>query len=165
MKNFYEKLVSGEFALMVKEAVKGEALSSSDQVHNMIFPLTAEEPDVEKFYMLCLDAKNKIISLETVSSGSLSSSAVYPREVIKKALVNKTAAVIFAHNHPSGDPEPSSDDDVMTARLYMACAIMGITVHDHIVVGSKERHYSYANAGKIANYQRSTAAFFMHKAA
>ena len=96
-----------------------------------------------------LDAKNQVLGIETLFEGSLSTTAVYPREVIQAALNHHAAAVIFAHNHPSGDPAPSSDDMAITRKLIFCCDIMGITVHEHIVIG-ENRYFSFADEGYIA---------------
>ena len=77
-----------------------------------------------------------------VSQGSLTSSIVHPREVLKVAIRESAASVIFIHNHPSGDPEPSIDDIEITKRLCKSCNIVGIKVLDHIIVGSDE-YYSF----------------------
>ena len=84
------------------------------------------------FYIIALNSRNH--SLAEVSVGSLNASIVHPREVFAEAIKNKAASVIFSHNHPSGDPEPSEDDIVMTKRLVEAGKILGIEVVDHIIV-------------------------------
>lgn len=107
----------------------------------------------EFFKVIHLDAKNQVLGIETLFEGSLSTTAVYPREVILSALNHHAAAVIFAHNHPSGDPAPSSDDMVITRKLIFCCDIMGITVHEHIVIG-ENRYFSFADEGYIAKIYR-----------
>jgi len=88
----------------------------------------------EHFYVLSLDTRNHLIDSAEVSVGSLDSSIVHPREVFKEAISNSAASVILVHNHPSGDPTPSTDDIQLTKRLIEAGEIMGIEVLDHIVV-------------------------------
>jgi DNA repair protein RadC len=107
----------------------------------------------ERFVALFLDAKNRVLDTATLSEGSLTASAVYPREVIQAALERRAAALIFAHNHPSGDPAPSADDVALTRRLVFACRAVGITVHEHLVVGAN-RYYSFADQGRIAAMNR-----------
>ena len=107
----------------------------------------------ECFKVIHLDAKNQVLGVETLFEGSLSTTAVYPREVIQTALNHHAAAVIFAHNHPSGDPTPSSDDIAITRKLIFCCDVMGITVHEHIVVG-ENRYFSFADEGYIAKAYR-----------
>ncbi|MFQ5800798.1 MAG: DNA repair protein RadC [Candidatus Hydrothermarchaeales archaeon] len=89
----------------------------------------------ETFKALYLDTKNQLIREETISIGSLDASVVHPREVFKTAIAESAAAVILAHNHPSGDPSPSRHDIELTKRLIESGNIMGIEVLDHIIVG------------------------------
>jgi DNA repair protein RadC len=91
----------------------------------------------EHFLVLCLDTRNRLIASRLVSVGSLDTSIVHPREVFKEAVSACAASVIFAHNHPSGDPEPSKEDVELTKRLAKAGEIMGIDVLDHIIVCDK----------------------------
>jgi len=92
----------------------------------------------EHFLVLCLDTRNHVIGIRTVSIGSLDCSIVHPREVFKDAISSCAASVIFVHNHPSGDPTPSEDDIKLTRRLVEASEIIGIEVLDHIIVCDKE---------------------------
>jgi len=102
----------------------------------------------EAFVVLFLDVKNRLICAEQMTRGTLSQASVYPREVIKSALAHNAATVILAHNHPSGDVEPSSADLHLTKRLQQALALLDIAVIDHIVVaGSKT--YSFAEQGRL----------------
>ncbi len=89
----------------------------------------------EHFVALYLNARSQLIHRELISVGTLNASLVHPREVFEPAVRNLTAQVILAHNHPSGDPEPSEDDLVITKRLVEAGKILGIEVIDHIIVG------------------------------
>lgn len=89
----------------------------------------------ETLKSILLDAKNKVIAIKTVSIGDLTSSIVHPREVFRDAIVNSAASIIVAHNHPSGDPTPSTDDVNITRRLMAAGETIGIELLDHIVIG------------------------------
>jgi DNA repair protein RadC len=91
----------------------------------------------EHFWVLCLNTRNKLINCKPVSIGSLDTSIVHPREVFKEAVSSSAASVIFVHNHPSGDPEPSKEDIELTKRLVKAGEIIGIDVLDHIIVCDK----------------------------
>jgi DNA repair protein RadC len=97
--------------------------------------LEMEEMAEENFIILCLNTKNKIAGVHTVSIGSLNASIVHPREVFKAALLNNASGIICLHNHPSGDPEPSRDDIDTTHRLVNAGNILGIRVLDHVIIG------------------------------
>ncbi|MFU8796627.1 MAG: RadC family protein [Dehalococcoidia bacterium] len=88
----------------------------------------------EHFLLLCLDTRNRLIRVCSVSVGSLDTSVVHPREVFREAISSSASSVIFAHNHPSGDPEPSREDIELTGRLVKAGEIIGIEVLDHIIV-------------------------------
>ncbi|MCZ8513346.1 DNA repair protein RadC [Paenibacillus filicis] len=91
----------------------------------------------EHFVCLFLNTKNHVIGQETLSMGSLNASIVHPREVFRAAIKRSSASIICAHNHPSGDPTPSSEDIEITRRLVEAGGIIGIEVLDHIVIGDR----------------------------
>ena len=91
----------------------------------------------EHFLALLLDTRNRLIKVAEISIGSLDASIVHPREVFKEAISASAASVIFAHNHPSGDPTASEDDIRLTKRLVKAGEIVGIDVLDHIIIGDK----------------------------
>jgi DNA repair protein RadC len=106
--------------------------------------------DREHFVILMLDRKNRVIGIHTVSVGSLTASVVHPREVYKAAILSNCAALILAHNHPSGDPQPSQEDRVMTKRLVEAGKLLGISVLDHIIIGDGgQRYFSFADEGVL----------------
>lgn len=95
----------------------------------------------EVFWALMLDTKNRLIGEpKQISQGTLNSSLVHPRELFKKAVEHSCAAMILAHNHPSGDPTPSSEDIKITKQLIGAGEVMGIKVLDHIVIGHRKSH-------------------------
>ena len=96
-----------------------------------------ETLDREVFLVISLDTKNKVLGLNMVSMGSVSSSPVHPREVFKSAILLNASCIILAHNHPSGDTTPSKDDKVITQRLFDAGKLLGIQVLDHVIVGNK----------------------------
>ncbi|MDD5037861.1 MAG: DNA repair protein RadC [Dehalococcoidales bacterium] len=100
----------------------------------------------EHFLALLLDTRGQLIKVSEISIGSLDSSIVHPREVFKEAILASAASVIFVHNHPSGDPEPSHDDIKLTERLVQAGTIVGIDVLDHIIVCDKN-HLSMKSRG------------------
>ncbi len=112
----------------------------------------------ECFETIFLDAKNRVIATETLFEGTLTSSAVYPREVIMAALAHRAAALIFAHNHPSGDPQPSMADVDLTRRLIYACRPVDILVHEHLIIGDNQ-YYSFAEQGQIARMQEEIDLF------
>lgn len=103
--------------------------------------------DREAFIVLLLDVKHRVIAEEVVTIGILDGSLVHPREVFKAAIVANAAAIIIAHNHPSGDPAPSGQDREVTRRLRKAGEILGIPVVDHVIVGLTGGHYSFREGG------------------
>jgi len=105
--------------------------------------------DREEMLAVLLDAKHKIIGLHTVSIGSMSLSIVHPRETFKAAIVGSVAAIILAHNHPSGDPTPSQENRQLIARLKECGVLLGIPVLDHLVIGDGGRYASFADRGEL----------------
>ena len=100
----------------------------------------------EHFKLILLNPRNKIIGISTISIGTLNASLVHPREVFKDAITHSAASVVLAHNHPSGDPEPSEDDIKITKKLVDSGKILGIEVLDHIII-AKNGFKSLANEG------------------
>jgi DNA repair protein RadC len=124
-----------------------EQLRSSKDVANYYMPLLADKKR-EQFQVILLDRKNRVMREVMVSQGSLTASVVHPREVFNPAIRASAAAVIFVHNHPSGDPQPSQEDRTLTARLAEAGKLLGIQVLDHIIVG-RTTYMSFADEGLL----------------
>lgn len=103
----------------------------------------------EVFFALWLDTRHRLLAAEELFRGSLSQTCVYPREVVKRALALDAAAVVFAHNHPSGCAEPSSDDKALTRDLQRALALVEVKVLDHFIVARQTRPLSFAEHGWI----------------
>lgn len=127
---------------------KGTKITSSRDLFNHYHPALRDLRH-EIFKVILLDAKHAIMRDATVSTGSLTLSIVHPREVFTLAVKESAAAVIFLHNHPSGDPTPSQEDRVLTERLVSAGEVLGIQVLDHLVVGDG-RYVSFADQGWLA---------------
>ena len=108
--------------------------------------LALHEKPQEHFCILCLNTKNKMVGVHTISIGSLNASIVHPREVFKAAILNNASRIICLHNHPSGDPEPSKEDIEITRRLVEAGEIIGIEVLDHVIIG-EQRYLSMKERG------------------
>ena len=109
--------------------------------------------DREYFAGIFLDAKNRVLASEILFTGTLTSSSVYPREVIIKALHHKAATIIFAHNHPSGDVSPSPGDIAITRRLIFTLSYVGIVVHEHVITGGDD-FYSFHENGYIDKFKK-----------
>lgn len=103
----------------------------------------------EQFRILFLDRKNVLIADEVQQRGTIDHTPVYPREVVKRALALNAAALILVHNHPSGDPKPSRDDIEMTREIKAAAEALGISIHDHLVIGRKG-HASFRSLGPLS---------------
>ncbi len=104
--------------------------------------------DTEQFRILFLDRKNVLIADEAQAKGTVDHVPVYPREVVKRALELNASALILVHNHPSGDPTPSEADIAMTGQIDLACQAIGVTLHDHVVVG-KGTEVSFRSLGLL----------------
>ena len=105
----------------------------------------------EIFKVMFLDSQNRVVEIEDLFEGTLNSSAIYPREIIEGAVRHHAAALIFVHNHPAGNPQPSDNDKQMTQDLVFAGNIMQIKVLDHIIIG-ENRYFSFADSGLIQGY-------------
>ncbi len=134
----------GKRALKVPLEPK-RAITTSRMVYEHFAP-EMRDMKKEECRVILLDAKHAMIRWDTVSQGTLTSSLVHPREVFNGAVRASAAAVIFVHNHPSGDPTPSREDRALTARLQAAGEILGIQVLDHVIIGDG-RHVSFADEG------------------
>ena len=146
---FWKDLKSGKFAQMVLKEARGKFLTNPKDVYNIVKPLLTENDDVETVYCLFLNTKNRILAIEKIFSGSISSSVIYPREIVKRVITLKANAVIMTHNHPSGSIEPSSDDKVITRKIFMALGPIDVKLLDHIIIGDGFR--SLADDGWIAS--------------
>jgi DNA repair protein RadC len=125
----------------------GQALRSSEDVFRH-FRDSLEKEKREMFYVVLLNNKNKKIREVKISEGSLTASLVHPREVYNPVIRESAAAVIFVHNHPSGDPAPSQEDIEITRRLKEVGDVMGVRVLDHVVVGY-DRYFSFSDKGML----------------
>jgi DNA repair protein RadC len=135
------KLLKEGATLYLKTRLKGrEVLSSPQDVLNFCsYALSGEKN--EKFMVLYLTTRNEVLELEILEEGTINRTAVYPRKVIEGALKHNASALIFVHNHPSGDPTPSKTDRRLTEDLEKAALTVDIIVHDHIIIG-KNSHFS-----------------------
>lgn len=127
----------------------GASLSSSRAVHDYLAPLVRELKQ-EQFWALLLDNKHRLLHDITISTGSLTMSVVHPREAFVPAVRHSAAAVIFVHNHPSGDPAPSAEDRQLTHRLVSCGELLGIPVLDHVIIGHTA-WYSFADHRQLGH--------------
>ncbi|MFA6061128.1 MAG: DNA repair protein RadC [Gallionella sp.] len=130
-----------------EEIQRGDVLSSPRAVRDYLKLLLAGRGQ-EVFLVLFLDTQHRVIAFEELFHGTLSQTSVYPREVVKRALAHNAAAVILAHNHPSGVTEPSQADQLLTSALKQALALVDVTVLDHFVVAAGQT-LSFAERGLL----------------
>ncbi len=133
--------------LAQSKVIKRRVVSSWDALLDYCHTVMAHR-DTEQFRILFLDTKNVLIADEEQAQGTLDHVPVYPREVVKRALELNAASIILVHNHPSGDPTPSDADIVMTGKIEEAAQALGITVHDHLIIG-KSCELSFRASGLL----------------
>ena len=126
---------------------EGYPIRSPRDVYTFYAPRLEDLP-VEEFHVAVLDTQRRIERDITVTRGILNSALVHPREVFRNAIAEGAAAVILVHNHPSGDPTPSSDDGIVTRQLVAAGRLLDIQVQDHVVIG-RGRYVSFVEAGLL----------------
>lgn len=142
------KIVEAAAHRMARARVMNRAvLSSWDALLDYCHTAMAHR-ETEQFRVLYLDRKNVLIADEEQARGTVDHVPVYPREVVKRALELNASALILVHNHPSGDPTPSEADITMTAQIQEAAAVLGIVLHDHLIIG-KSRELSFRASGYL----------------
>jgi DNA repair protein RadC len=132
---------------LVRRTAERPLLATPRQVAAYLLPQYGAAT-VEQFGIVMLDTRHRVIRIRIVSSGSLDSTVVHPREVFREAAAASAAAIVLFHNHPSGDPTPSPDDLVLTTRMVNAGSIMGIDVVDHVILAD-QRYFSLVEAGRL----------------
>jgi len=134
---------------LVKEraATEGAFMTSPSHTFDYFQLFYAGKQEREHFALMLLDSQHKVLECSVLFSGTIDGAAIYPREIVKAALSANAAAVILAHNHPSGVIEPSTADKRITERIKSALALVDIRVLDHIIVG--DSCYSFAQAGEL----------------
>jgi DNA repair protein RadC len=132
----------------LRESLAERDVLSSPEAVKSYLRLKLQDLPREVFVVIFLDAQNRVQSIDELFAGTLTQTSVYPREVVKRALAHNAAAVIFAHNHPSGVAEPSHADEALTRALRQALALVDVRVLDHFVVG-KGAALSFAERGLL----------------
>ena len=139
-----------QFVAESTEFPAGTACRSSEEVQRLARAIYATlDADKEHFALLAMNNKNRVNGFKLISTGSLTASLVHPREVWRAALHLCAAAVVLVHNHPSGDPAPSVEDQDITRRLKETGEMLGIRVLDHVVLGDQERFFSFSDRGLL----------------
>lgn len=142
------KIVALAARRMAREAVREQPVLGSWQALIDYLTIDMAHLTIERVRCLFLNVQNRLIADEIQSEGSLDEAAIHPREVIRRALDLGAAAIILVHNHPSGSPEPSRADIQITNRIAEAGRLLGITVHDHVIIG-RQGHVSLKAKGLI----------------
>jgi DNA repair protein RadC len=133
--------------ILAKRLMKGDVIGSPQKT-KCFFVTQLAQLEHEVFCVAFLTSQHRVIACEQMFRGSINSSRVYPREVVKRVLVLNAATVIFAHNHPSGDVTPSMEDKVLTKTLSKALSLINVNVLDHIIV-AENRSISFAELGLL----------------
>ncbi|WP_341764608.1 RadC family protein [Candidatus Tisiphia endosymbiont of Beris chalybata] len=123
---------------MLKQKVIKQNIISSWSVLIDYLKIAMGGLQLEQFRVLFLNKKNILLADEILSHGTIDQAAVYPREIVKRALFNEASAIILVHNHPSGNSKPSNTDIVLTNTIVKTCSNMNITVHDHVIIAGNE---------------------------
>jgi len=143
-----DRLIKRAIALLERRLfTDGPALTSTDAARDYLRVTLIQEPH-EVFAVVFLNSRHQVIACETLFRGTINGASVYPRVVVQKALAYNAAALIIAHQHPSGCSKPSGDDRAITTRLKSALALVDIRVLDHFIVGKGEP-FSFASAGLL----------------
>lgn len=132
---------------LVRAAAERPQLASPREIATYLLPQYGS-CHVEQFGIVMLDSKQRLIRIRIVSIGSLDATVVHPREVFREAAAASAAGIVLFHNHPSGDPTPSQEDLLLTARMVDAGEVMGITVVDHVIL-AEQRYFSLMEAGGL----------------
>jgi len=143
-----ESIINHALEILESRMHKAEAYMNSPASVKDFLRLKLAELGHEVFIVLFLDAQHGVIQVEEMFRGTLTQTSVYPREVVKRALSLNCAAVIFAHNHPSGVPEPSKADEMLTGALKQALALVDVRVLDHFIIAGTSC-LSFAERGLI----------------
>ena len=123
----------------IKEAINIQ-ISEAQDVYQTFKNLNKEEQEL--FLVISLNTKNRIVNTHISSIGTLNCASIHPRDVFREAIRNNANSIIIVHNHPSGDSEPSTEDEQVTEKLFEAGELLGVKVLDHVVIG-KESYYSF----------------------
>lgn len=132
------KLIEAASVRMLRERVLNRPVISSWSALLDYARTALSDPTREAFHVLFLDKKNRLIADEILGQGTVDHAPVYPREIMKRAMELGATALVLAHNHPSGDPTPSRADIEMTKQIAEAGKPLGVTVHDHLVIGKND---------------------------
>lgn len=142
-----DNIIREEYKKRFQKQVGERLKSPGDTAEHLRAFLDNYSKDQEHFVVIFLNAQNQIISTEVISSGSLATAAVFPREIVKRLLALEAGAIIVAHNHPSGETIPSNSDRALTKKLQRALEAIDVSLLDHLIVG--DGFYSFSDQGLL----------------
>lgn len=145
--NYEEHILAEAFTILQASLATGPVFDCPKTVRDFCRVWLAPKP-AENFAALFLTNKHELLAQEVLFTGTINGASVHPREVVRACIKHNCAAVVFAHNHPSGNPEPSGADLAITSRLKDILAIIDVSVLDHIIVGPQSS-YSLAEHGQV----------------
>lgn len=143
-----DQIVKAAKAIVAQRVNKGDGFFTNPDKIRALLALHLANYEHEVFICIFLDNQNQVISMEEMFTGTIDSASIYPREVVKRALALNAAAVVFAHNHPSGITQPSQTDKRITIKLIDSLSLVDIRVLDHFIIGGAES-FSFAEHGLI----------------
>lgn len=138
--DYENSIISKALEILANRVNSGPLFDSPQTVRHYLTVRNGAESDanVERFSVLFLDSQNRLISCETMFTGTLTQTSVYPREVVRRALAHNAAAVVFSHNHPSGVARPSRADETLTQSLKAALSLVDVRTLDHFIVAGAQ---------------------------
>ncbi len=147
LKDIPDNVIREEYRARFQRQAGERLKSSADSARHLRAFLDEHPKDQEHFIVVFLNSQNQIISTELISTGSLASATVFPREIVKRLLALEAGAIIVGHNHPSLDTVPSASDRALTKKLASALAMIDSQLLDHIILG--DGHFSFSDAGLL----------------
>ncbi len=147
LKDIPDNVIREEYRLRFQKQAGERLKSAADSAGHLRAFLDQYPKDQEHFVVVFMNAQNQIISTEIISSGSLATAAVFPREIVKRLLALEAGAIICAHNHPSLDTQPSNSDRALTKKLQQALTSIDVSLLDHIIIG--DGYYSFSDQGLL----------------
>lgn len=141
------QIIEQALSILTSRMIDSESIASPEDTKNFLTVQMAGKQS-EIFFVLYLTSQHQVITFEEAFKGTIDGATVYPREIVKAVLAHNAAAVIFAHNHPSGIAEPSEADKRITGRLIAALELIDVRVLDHIIIGGADQ-FSFAEAGLL----------------
>jgi DNA repair protein RadC len=149
LKDFPDNAIREEYARRFQKQPGARLTSPTDSAEHIQAFLDQFPKDQEHFVVVFMNAQNQIIETEVISSGSLATATVFPREIVKRLLALEAGAIIVAHNHPSGDTTPSNSDRALTKKLQRALEAIDVSLLDHLILANGDNYLSFSDRGLL----------------